>query len=75
MKKKISFEDAMEQLEKIVANLENGESQLKESYDMFEQGIKLSKYCEDILNDTEKKVEILLKNSEGELVPQPFEDK
>ncbi len=64
MKKKVSFEEALKNFEEIVASLENGQLPLDEAYSKFEEGVKLGKYCEDILSNTEKKVEILLSKSE-----------
>ena len=60
-----SFEESIVELEKIVSELENGELSLDESMKMFEEGMKTSKYCSEILNKAEKKiVTILEKNSE-----------
>lgn len=60
-----TFEEAMIELEKIVAELENGDLTLDESMKKFEDGMKASKYCTEILDKAEKKiVTILEKNSE-----------
>lgn len=60
-----SFEEAINELEKIVAELENGELTLDESMKKFEEGMKTSKYCTDILDKAEKKiVTVLEKNSQ-----------
>jgi len=53
---KISFESALSKLENIVRELEKGQVPLEESYKVFAEGVKLSKYCENILDKTEKKV-------------------
>ena len=66
------FEDALSKLEKIVAKLEEGDVLLEESLKLFEEGIRLSRLCNQKLDEAEKKVEILLKNKEGVLKPQPF---
>lgn len=60
-----SFEESIVELEKIVSELENGELSLDESMKKFEEGMKTSKYCSEILDKAEKKiVTILEKNSE-----------
>ncbi|MDY7030992.1 MAG: exodeoxyribonuclease VII small subunit [Thermodesulfobacteriota bacterium] len=68
-----TFEDAMKQLESIVTELENGDIHLEESLNLFEQGVKLSRFCAKKLDEAQKKVEILLKDRNGNLIPQPFE--
>ena len=55
----------MEQLEKIVTELEKGDLNLDESVKKFEQGMKISKKCNDILENAEKKITILLKQENG----------
>ncbi len=67
------FEDALSKLEKIVAKLEEGDVSLEESLKLFEEGIRLSRFCNQKLDEAEKKVEILVKNKEGVLKPQPFD--
>ena len=68
-----SFEDALKRLEDIVAKLENGEQPLEKSLELFEEGVKLSRYCNDKLNEAEKKIQQLTKNASGELVTQEME--
>ena len=70
--KNASFEENMEQLEKIVTELENGELNLEESMEKFEKGIKISKDCNKILEEAEKKITILL-NKDG--VPISLKEK
>ena len=60
-----SFEENMEQLEKIVTELEKGDLNLDESVKKFEQGMKISKKCNDILENAEKKITILLRQENG----------
>ena len=67
------FEDALNKLEKIVTKLEEGDVPLEESLRLFEEGIKLSRFCNQKLEEAEKRVEILLKNKEGVLKAQPFD--
>jgi len=67
------FEDALNKLEKIVSRLEEGDISLEESLKLFEEGIRLSRFCNQKLDEAEKRVEILLKDKEGSLKPQPFD--
>ena len=67
------FEDALNKLEKIVSKLEGGDIPLEESLRLFEEGIRLSRFCNQKLDEAEKKVEILLKGKNGVLKPQPFD--
>ena len=59
-----SFEENMEELEKVVAELEKGDLNLDDSVSRFEQGIKISKECSKILEDAEKKITILVKKDD-----------
>lgn len=67
-----SFEEQMENLEKIVGELEKGELNLDDSVAKFEEGIKISKECSKILEEAEKKITILI-NEDGELKEEKFE--
>ncbi len=66
------FEDAFQKLEAIVKKLEEGNLSLEDSLKAFEEGVRLSRFCSKKLDEAEKKVEILLKDSNGRLVPKPF---
>jgi len=68
-----SFEKALEELEDIVAKLEQGGLSLDESLGLFEKGVKLSRYLRKELDRAEKKIEILLKDSSGELKAEAFD--
>ena len=70
---KEKFEDSLNKLEKIVSRLEEGNISLEESLKLFEEGIRLSRFCNQKLDEAEKRVEILLKGKEGILKPQPFD--
>jgi exodeoxyribonuclease VII small subunit len=59
------FEDALRELEAIVKRLESGELSLEESLTTFEQGVSLSKYCFQKLEEAEKRVSILMKDDGG----------
>ncbi len=64
------FEKSLQQLEKIVANMESGELGLEESLTQFENGIKLAKSCQDTLANAELRVEQLIeKNGLQQTVP------
>lgn len=67
-----SFEERMENLEKIVTELEKGDLNLDDSVAKFEEGIKISKECNKILEEAEKKITILL-NQDGEMKEENFE--
>ncbi len=61
----LKFEEAMARLETIVSELERGDLPLDESLKIFEEGIKLSKTCLKMLDDAERKVEILVQDKDG----------
>lgn len=67
------FEDALDKLEKIVSKLEQGDISLEESLKLFEEGIKWSRFCSQKLEEAEKKVEILLRDKDGDRNAEPFE--
>jgi len=68
----MSFEDIMESLESIANELESGKLNLDESVEKFEEGIKLSKKCNEILNKAEKKISMLVLENEDEIKEQDF---
>ena len=68
------FEAAMARLEEIVQVLEQGDLPLEQSLKLFEEGVKLSRVCNTRLEEAERKVEVLLKDREGNLKPRPFEE-
>lgn len=67
MAAKLSFEKAMEQLEQIVQELESEELPLEKAIKKFEEGIKLSKFCNQKLEESEKKVTVLMEGQDGQL--------
>lgn len=71
-KKPPSFEEGLEELEKIVKELESGDLPLEKSLRLFEKGVKLTQACRKQLQEAEGKVEILLKK-EGRVEGKPFE--
>jgi exodeoxyribonuclease VII small subunit len=70
---KDKFEEAVSKLERIVERLEQGEIPLEESLKLFEEGIRLSRFCSQKLDEAEKRVEILLKDEEGRVKTEGFE--
>lgn len=56
-----SLENHLNGLEKIVSELENGELSLEESLKKFEEGVKLTKNCQQIIDDAEKRIKIITK--------------
>jgi len=69
---KQTFEQAMKKLEQIVQELEFGDQPLEKTLKRFEEGVKLSKFCSEKLDETEKKVTILLQDQKGNLFEEPF---
>jgi exodeoxyribonuclease VII small subunit len=67
-----TFEESLKQLEGIVAQLERGDLPLEDSIKMFEEGMRLSGQCKQELDSAESKVQILLKQRDGSLKPEPF---
>ena len=68
---KSNFENNMESLENIVNELEKGDLNLDESISKFEEGIKISKQCNKILEEAEKKITILLEK-DGDIKEEDF---
>jgi len=69
-----SFEESLKKLESIVAKLEQGDLPLEESVRLFEEGIKLSDGCKTDLETAEGKVQMLLKQKDGNRKLVPFLD-
>ena len=61
MAKTKSFEQSIEELEKIVNTLEEGKCSLDEAVELFESGVKLSKECNELLDKAEQKIKVLTK--------------
>jgi len=69
----ISFEQALKELENIVRNLESGAIALDDSLENYENGIKLVRRCNLLLDNAEKKVKKLARNDAGEVIEEDFE--
>lgn len=68
-----SFEKMMQELENIAKDLENGSLSLDESVNKFEQGMEISKECSKILENAEKRISILIKDSNNNIVEEKFD--
>lgn len=71
--KSVNFEKALDQLEELVEDMENGDLTLEESLKSFEKGIKLTRDCQTALSQAEQKVQILLEQN-GELITEDFNE-
>ena len=67
-----SFEDKMKRLEEIATELEKGDLDLDTSVTKFEEGMKISKECNEMLEKAEKKITMLIRGEDGELAEQNF---
>jgi exodeoxyribonuclease VII small subunit len=70
---KLSFEKALDQLEQIVQEMEAGKLSLENALKKFEEGIKLSRYCSQKLEETEKKITLIMESQDGSILEKPFE--
>ena len=68
-----NFESSLEELERIVRELERGDLPLEKSLELFEQGVKLSRACQERLNEAERRIELLTRDSHGHPTIRPFE--
>src|SRR5215467_14506636 len=71
--KELRFEEALDGLEKIVARLEGGEVPLDYALALFEEGVRLSRFCGSKLDEAERRIEILMKGADGEWEAAPFQ--
>jgi len=67
------FEDALQRLETIVHELEEGSLSLEDALAKYEEGVKTLKSCYETLRKAEKKIEIVVKNEDGTLRVEPFD--
>ena len=74
MKKEESFEHSLESLESIVSKLEEGDQPLEESLELFEEGVRLARLCQQRLEKAERRIEMLIKDSEGSPSLIPFSE-
>jgi len=69
---KITFEQSMKKLEQIVQELESTDLPLEKAMKKFEEGIQLSKLCSEKLDETEKRITLLLQDNKGNVSEKPF---
>jgi exodeoxyribonuclease VII small subunit len=67
-----TFEASLEALEKIVQQLEGGDLPLEKSLELFEQGIRLSRECQERLSQAERRIEVLLRDNQGRPMVSAF---
>ena len=70
---KKTFEQSLKQLEEIVAQLESGELSLEASIKRFEEGMELSRFCAQKLEETERKITVLTQDGGANVVEKPFD--
>ena len=68
-----SFEKSLEELETIVNRLEDGDLPLEDSLKLFENGIKLSRECRERLTTAERRIQILMKDANGQLTARDLD--
>ncbi len=75
LSKNLSFEKALERLQEIVAGLDDPEKGLESSLELFEEGVSLSRFCRSKIDEIQKRVDVVLKETADALVTEPLEDK
>ena len=68
----LTFEKAMKKLEQIVRELESRDQPLEKAIKKFEEGVQLSKFCSEKLDETEQKITLLLKDQAGNVFEKLF---
>ena len=68
-----TFEQSLDELEKIVKQLEDGDLPLEKSLELFENGVKLSRDCRERLANAERRIEVLMKDSNGNFSVESIE--
>jgi exodeoxyribonuclease VII small subunit len=71
----MKFEEALKKLERIVEELEAGDISLDKAIKIYQEGMLLSKQCLDLLDKAEKKVQICLKDKDGNIKIRPFKER
>lgn len=67
-----TFETALKRLEEVLGSLEHGDLALEASLAAFEEGVRLVQFCQQKLDEVEKRVELLLKDDAGKFFTRPF---
>ena len=73
-RKKEKFEQALQKLEAIVAQMEEGDLPLEEALKAFEEGVRLAQFCTGKLDEAERKVEKLIRDQAGKIQTTPFSE-
>ena len=68
----MTFEDAIKKLEKIALALENEKIELDESLKLYEEGVKLVRYCNRLIESAERKIKVLSVSEDGEMIEKDF---
>ena len=68
----MTFEEAIKKLEKIALSLENEKIELDESLKLYEEGVKLVRYCNKLIESAERKIKVLSVSEDGEMVEKDF---
>ena len=68
------FDTSLKQLEQIVSDLENGDLPLEQSIKTFEEGVKLTKHCQNLLSKAELKIQKLVESKDGSIDLEAFDD-
>ena len=69
-----NFEASLAALERIVRELERGDLPLERSLELFEEGVRLSRECQERLTSAERRIEVLLHDTDGRPLVQEFEE-
>lgn len=69
---KLSFEEALDELEKLVKQLENGKAKLDDAIGAYERGAHLKRHCENKLREAQAKIELITVSENGEIKTTPF---
>ena len=70
----LTFEEALKELEEVVARLESGAASLEESISLYGRGAELRRHCEDKLKSAEERVARIVRGPEGALGTEPLDD-
>lgn len=71
-KRELKFEDAIKRLEEIVKLMEGGELSLEDSLKVFQEGMELAGFCNKKLDEAEKKINVITKGLQGEVIEEDF---
>jgi exodeoxyribonuclease VII small subunit len=72
--KNLTFEKALERLQEIVAGLEDPEKGLEDSLELFEEGVALSRFCRSRIDEIQKRVDVVLKETPEGLATEPLDE-